>query len=1589
MASDQGETLADLIFDKYSLLEHIGQGRMADVYKAMPADADEYSRPVVIRRIKQHLAGNPVFMDMLLTATRTAATLSHPNIVHVHDFGYFRDAFYMVQEYVPGIDLGALLKFYMSRASVLEPSAGAYIAINICQALEFAHGRWDPEGRSAPVIHRNLTPKNVLLSIDGAVKTSDFGLSIPLGAARTSSTAEDVDKFAYLSPEQAVGRHDLEVTSDLYSFGVIIYELLSGHRAFGHEGGTSSLEDVREGTILPIELVSSTVPAALSDLVGRLLIKERGERLDNAREVRTRLEAYLRGVMRPVTAPVFGELVCDIMDELAALEEEVYDPFDDLDEDDDYTQREGHSRTIPDSFSTPLRQVVLPDPTVPDEEVAHSTTTEAPTRSRRREVRIPCTQWETFVTAYKDSISQRGIDIDVQDPPRPGSLLNVIFELPNGEHLKIPGEVYRVEDDAGQGRVSVVMELSSPTETKVHSALQVAEHQLGFKTITESPADILADPSNPSVVTEQDRPWEREPLRKKVQLNRTPILGVDFGTSYSSAAVIEDGNLVTIADEDGRVAIPSMVWFRSKNDFVIGHEAFDHMARDPASTVTSAKRLIGRRFDDPDLSPLISSYACPVYAASDRSIKFEVNRQIARPHEIAAIVLRYIKELAQEQLGQPIKKAVLAYPVSFDELQVAFLQKAARMAGLHVAALLPEPVAVAIGHNPAGEGYSVLGVFDFGGGSTSFSVLSVTGGTHQVAGFEADAWLGGEELTRTLASVVATSFHHSTGIDIRRNAFDYQRVLQRCELAKWALSLGDEANIHVERVSAPGRSPVKLDVTVDPDRFRAISKDVVERSIGICLRGLKSARVGRGELTEVLLTGAMRRLPDAQPAIRDLFGFDPHLATVPEISVAIGTAVQGAKLEGLTVMPRRAPTFTQRLARPETDMSWVVSDDSITDASFDGDSSVETRKGEMPPVTDEDEPSTLDVAFSGDVGVEESHAVWSEVPPEDDEMRPSIGISSQLGRYELLAEIGAGGMASIYLSKISGPAGFQKPVALKVIHSHLSHNKYFLNLFLDEARLASQLQHPNIVQIFELGEDDGIYYIAMECLSGETVVSLGSRLVDPQRGAMDPRIACYIALQAAEGLHYAHEMTDLDGTPMELVHRDVSPQNIFVTYSGGIKLLDFGVAKAAGRSQETPTGELKGKFAYMSPEQIRENQVDRRCDVFALGINLWEMLTNKRLFMSRAAHSILTKVCSGIVPSVREFQPDVPEALERVCFKALEKDPDHRYSTAMDFQEDLLSAALAIGGPITPQALSAALDHAYRAEKQEWQAFMSAAMSGRPSRTPFRKSTTQPKAEEGMATIPDDDDDDSPAPVTLDEDRGWLERSQPSQIPQPAPTPPPSAAPPAYVAPPQPTPAPYGVGSSYGLATPPPRVEPPTPSNGPPPPYGAQPPQVAPPQSGEGIAYPSTAPWPGYGPSPTPPPSFGQPYQNQTPSALAGPQLTPQAPQTHEGRGRRILITGLVLLVLSFVLGLLLIWCVVLPSGGSGHEEGAEESGSLLLLPGSPTSRSPSEASGPWLRELLDSPPRLLRVSSGSPAQRALRGPRRPRCARRETPPLG
>jgi serine/threonine protein kinase len=279
----------------------------------------------------------------------------------------------------------------------------------------------------------------------------------------------------------------------------------------------------------------------------------------------------------------------------------------------------------------------------------------------------------------------------------------------------------------------------------------------------------------------------------------------------------------------------------------------------------------------------------------------------------------------------------------------------------------------------------------------------------------------------------------------------------------------------------------------------------------------------------------------------------------------------------------------------------------------------------------------------------------------------------KFGRYRLKYQIASGGMASVFLGGAAGPGGFEKPVAIKRMHPHLARRQAYVDMFLDEAQITSRINHPNVCQVFDFGETDGAYFMAMEYLLGEPLTTVLAHVKKGQlfESPVWHAVAARICASIGEGLHAAHELCDNNGRRMEVVHRDVSPSNIIVTFDGGVKVVDFGVAKARGRIHQTTTGTLKGKFSYMAPEQVSGKQVDSRADVWSMGVCLWEMLTCKRLFRRASEMETLMAVGKGPIPEPWVINPAVPEALGRIALKALQRDQSERYQSARNMSREL------------------------------------------------------------------------------------------------------------------------------------------------------------------------------------------------------------------------------------------------------------------------------------------------------------------------------
>ncbi len=274
------------------------------------------------------------------------------------------------------------------------------------------------------------------------------------------------------------------------------------------------------------------------------------------------------------------------------------------------------------------------------------------------------------------------------------------------------------------------------------------------------------------------------------------------------------------------------------------------------------------------------------------------------------------------------------------------------------------------------------------------------------------------------------------------------------------------------------------------------------------------------------------------------------------------------------------------------------------------------------------------------------------------------------GKYFLLERINVGGMAEVYKAKTVGVEGFEKIVAIKRILPAIAEDDDFIKMFIDEAKISVRLSHANVVQTFDLGKINDTYFIAMEYVPSKDLRSIFERLRQ-RKETLPVELTCYALARVCEGLDYAHRKADTAGAPLNIVHRDVSPQNLLISFEGEVKVIDFGIAKAAGKITQTQAGILKGKFGYMSPEQVRGQSLDRRSDIFAVGIVLYEMLTGERLFTGDSDFSILSKVRAAVVAPPRQLNPNVPPALERICLKALAREVDERYQWGSELARDL------------------------------------------------------------------------------------------------------------------------------------------------------------------------------------------------------------------------------------------------------------------------------------------------------------------------------
>ncbi|HKO49037.1 MAG TPA: serine/threonine-protein kinase [Polyangiaceae bacterium] len=321
-----------------------------------------------------------------------------------------------------------------------------------------------------------------------------------------------------------------------------------------------------------------------------------------------------------------------------------------------------------------------------------------------------------------------------------------------------------------------------------------------------------------------------------------------------------------------------------------------------------------------------------------------------------------------------------------------------------------------------------------------------------------------------------------------------------------------------------------------------------------------------------------------------------------------------------------------------------------------------------------------------------------------------IGQYRVFSKYRLIARLGSGGMAEVFLAVTGNPRSFNKLQVLKVLRPDLPERERadFVRMFQDEGRLAARLSHPNIVQSHEVGSEEGHEFIAMEYLEGQPLSNVQDRAWREEQPGFPLDMQLHVLTLVLEGLEYAHNLADYGDRQLNIVHRDVSPQNVFITYSGHVKLVDFGIAKTL-ESSKTRAGVVKGKVPYMSPEQVLGGAIDRRADLFSVGVMLWEAIASRAMHGTASVYEILRRLVQGELPPIREAVPEVPEALATIVDRALSPKPDQRYPDAGAFREDLVS--FLDGRRVTTRAIGERVSLLFADERREINDVIRSAMS--------------------------------------------------------------------------------------------------------------------------------------------------------------------------------------------------------------------------------------------------------------------------------------
>jgi len=373
-------------------------------------------------------------------------------------------------------------------------------------------------------------------------------------------------------------------------------------------------------------------------------------------------------------------------------------------------------------------------------------------------------------------------------------------------------------------------------------------------------------------------------------------IGIDLGTSYSSVAVVRDGAPEVLSDDEGLASTPSVVAFPVDAGILVGTPARARLVNDPFNTIYSAKRLIGRRMDDPDTRLAIASFPYNVVEGPNGHPVVEVRGERVSLPEISAYLLRAMKKMAEARLGHPVDKAVITVPANFNDAQRESTRIAGRIAGLDVLRIINEPTAVALAY-AYGRGFNkVIAVYDFGGGSFDFTVLELRDNLFRVIATAGDIFLGGDDFDAAMATAVANSFWKQTGIELRNDVVEWQRLLFACEAVKRVLSTQPQSRLKLASVAHTAKGSLDLSAKVTRELFNSLSIDLVRRTFAVCDRVFADAKMRARDVDEVILAGGSTFVPLVRASVEQYFGRPPRIEVDPETAVALGAAIQAASL---------------------------------------------------------------------------------------------------------------------------------------------------------------------------------------------------------------------------------------------------------------------------------------------------------------------------------------------------------------------------------------------------------------------------------------------------------------------------------------------------------------------------------------------------------------------------------------------------------------------------------------------------------------------------------------------------------------------